>query len=152
MVITRERQMRPQVCTWLSGQGFIPVFEVHLACFGASDIVAGKFAEGLLTDIIAVELKLDDIAEVLRQATNNRYVVPWSYAAMPDATCERMRQATLQRFEEQGIGLLSVGERVRVFVPPKRFSEADEVRLAKLGKRLWRRRNEWHTRQAEFVR
>ena len=157
-----ERAMRPQVCKWLTDKGFIPVFEIHLANFGATDIVAGSFADEektpSLLDMIAVELKLTDIAGVLRQAGNNRHIVPLSYAAMPEAVCRRMKKKTLARFWLDGIGLLSVGDTVTEIVEPKRFDEKpdhlrpDGWRWKNLGKRLWRRRNEWEKRLTHSVR
>lgn len=151
----KERSMRQQVCQWLIDKNFIPVFEVHLATFGATDIVAGRFAyvdtkAPPLVDVMAIELKVCDIAGVLRQATNNRHIVPWSYAAMPASVCARMRKKTQAMFWLNGIGLLSVGDTVTEIVAPKKFDVCED-RWQMLRKRLWRRRDEWQKRLTHAV-
>jgi hypothetical protein len=55
-----------------------------------------------------VELKLFDVAGVIRQAKANRYVANLSYAAMPKERVIHMRPQTLDKFTALGIGLLSV--------------------------------------------
>ena len=67
---------------------------------------------------IAVELKLKKIAEVIAQASANRYAVHESWAAMPAALCDRMRPDTLAKFEKAGVGLLQVDDAVAVLVKP----------------------------------
>ena len=57
--------------------------------------------------IVAVELKVDDAADVLRQSRRNREIVGESYAAMPIERIDRMRKSTISAFSEAGVGLLA---------------------------------------------
>jgi hypothetical protein len=134
-----EREMRPIVARWLEGLGYTVVFEYP--CLwdapGICDVVGVRFAERTgrripaIDSLVAVELKLDDVAGVLDQCYNNRLAVHESYAAMPTERIERMRPETIRRFTLQSIGLLAVAPSgdVEVVIPPN-----DRVRRA-----LWRK-------------
>lgn len=85
--------------------------------------------------IVAVELKIRDIAEVLYQARTNRSAHE-SWAAMPAEKVYRMRKASVHSFVNEGIGLLSVdGDTVRVCVEPDFRAGAGTDRLKR---NLWR--------------
>ena len=137
----REREMRPLVSQWLRDQGLIPIWEVqtvHLC-----DIIGVQFEERTgrripeLLRTIAIELKLSDIGGVLRQAQNNQYRCDESWAAMPSDLCRSMRGATLLRFENAGVGLLSVGDVDITIIRPAKF---DKVIVSEAFKKnLWRR-------------
>jgi len=60
--------------------------------------------------IMAVELKIKDIAGVLYQAETNCCVADFSYAAMPLQFCQKMRGGTIEKFKNKGIGLIGVSQ------------------------------------------
>lgn len=143
----RERELRQPVHEWLTREARTKVmYEVLMA--GYCDMVAVLFAQRtgrlipLLLRITAVELKLSDVAGVIKQAEHNRWHVHASYAAMPLARCRRMLPATVQKFRASGVGLLSVGPSVEVLVEPSRPVAGLDVE--RYRKRFWRRilRNE----------
>jgi hypothetical protein len=90
--------------------------------------------------IVAIELKQDDVAGVLRQCESNRYRVSECWGAMPAERITRMRDATRQKFLDAGVGLLSVsGENAFENLQPRLSGVSSEsMRLA-----LWRRRDDW---------
>lgn len=119
---TRERQMRKPVLNWLQHQGYLCTVESFTG-HGYADIVARRFgvrpaARRIppLLDVLIVELKLEDVAGVVRQARDNRQVCHQSYCAMPDSRLATMRPATLDKFCIAGVGLLLVGSGVRVAI------------------------------------
>ncbi len=119
-----ERDMRPAVDAWLREQGCQVVrYESHRTGAGIVDLIGLRYAPRVgvgipPAELIAVELKMSKIAEVLRQATLNRYAHDLSWAAMPRDFCDRMRPATLEKFRAAGIGLLAVdGDQIEVLLP-----------------------------------
>lgn len=107
-----EHDLRQPVANWLKFQGFEVAHECLLG--GYCDLIGFRFAPRVgrrippLEYVVAVELKVRDIAGVIRQAKSNRHYANESYAAMPRERCIRMRQPTLERFLSAGIGLLRV--------------------------------------------
>ncbi|MGQ0798376.1 MAG: hypothetical protein ACT4OI_11025 [Methanobacteriota archaeon] len=107
-----EADLRPPVATWLRSNGF----EVHdeVAMVGRrADLVGVRWGR-----VAAVELKVRDWSEALRQAVAYQLAADWSWVAMPldrAARAHRHRAA----FEAEGVGLLAVDEagRVRVALP-----------------------------------
>lgn len=135
-----ERDMREPVGAWLTAHGYLFAFEAFLR-HGMADVIAGRFAPRAgyripaLYEAAVIELKLDDVGGVLRQAVSNRRCVDRSYVAMPADRCERMRLTTLGKFHETGVGLLSVTlDSVEILIEPQRGATADWV-----TKNLWRR-------------
>jgi hypothetical protein len=143
-----EGLLRPPVAQWLHSQGMNPVFEVMLG--GCCDVVGVRWGVRVgkripaIIETHAVELKLHDVAGVIRQARWNRHGVTFSWAAMPSERFTKMRPGTLAQFEEWGIGLLEVGKDVVVRVPASRGESSGDH----LAKKLWRRRGEWSQRLA----
>lgn len=139
----RESDMRESVKQYLLLRGFVPVVEFWLHNSGITDIVAGAYAPRVgrripeLQEVVAVELKLNDVAGVIRQAKLNRHLSDWSFAAMPEPRIRKMRDDTLNKFGEHGIGLLSVGDVVREEIAPTRGSGLPSHRSE--VKQLWRR-------------
>ncbi len=142
-----ERDMRPAVDAWLRSRGMVETLWEAYLCQNA-DLVGVRFAPRVgraippIEQCIVVELKMRDIAGVLRQAKRHRNGYPVeSYAAMPSGFVARMRDASIERFRASGVGLLSVhGGAVDVVV-------AADVRDDKewgvyRPKRLWRRVSE----------
>ena len=150
----KERELRTPVHEWLSrNHGTRVIYEFLFS--GYCDMVGVLFADQVGRRIppviraIAVELKLADVAGVIRQAKSNRHYVHASYAAMPRWRVLKMRPATIQKFVDAGVGLLSVGTDVDVIVvpgPPLSHGSSDRLR-----KRWWSRivRDDRLRRQAE---
>lgn len=136
-----ERDMRPAVDAWLLSEGMLQtLYESRI--FHNADMVGVRFANRVgraippLVAVRVVELKLSDIAGVLRQARRHREHPVFSYAAMPADRIERMRLDTLQRFAATGVGLLAVtGESVATVVSPQMSSTS----WGDVPARLWRR-------------
>lgn len=139
----KESDMREPVKAWLMDRGYLPAVEFWLTNAGITDIVAGAYAARVgrkiptLQQVVAVELKLSDVAGVISQATMNRHRCDWSYAAMPIERVEKMRNRTLDKFAEVGVGLLAVGNEIVERIVPRQGNglpiERREV------KQLWRR-------------
>lgn len=109
-----EKEMREPVIGWLHAQGFVCTRELCSLSYSPMDIVAGIFGERVgrrippLLDCIAIELKLNDVLGVLRQASRNRGSVEQSFAAMPASRCARLKPKHIAAFVSDGVGLLSV--------------------------------------------
>lgn len=140
-----EKEMRRPVIDWLASNGFCTAVE-FLLCAGYCDLVAGRYAPRLtravpeLMETIAVELKLHNVAAVVRQAANNRGQCDWSYCAMPADRCKRMQRRTLDKFRREGVGLLSVGHTVEIILDPERSAGARH----RVRESLWRRVRKEH--------
>lgn len=147
----KEGALRKPVALWLSGRGYIPVFEMVTS--GICDVMAGLFAPQSgryvpnILQIIAVELKLHDVAGVLYQAEQNTHHSNYSWAAMPAARVAKMSPKTLEKFRASGVGLLSVGEGTSktgidvVLESPLNIISL-ETQLH-YRQKIWRRRGEW---------
>lgn len=107
----KEWELRPHAARFLQSRGLYPICEVaicHLV-----DYVGCQFAERTgrtrpaLIRVESVELKLDDVSGVIQQATRNAGCVNMSWVMMPAERIKQMRHATMQKFREVGIGLLS---------------------------------------------
>ena len=143
MVFKKEFEMREPVKNWLIEREFYPAVEFWLHNAGITDIVAGFYGKRngrKIPDLIettSIELKLNDVAGVLRQAIQNKHKCDWSYAAFPNSRIEKMRQQTIDQFMVAGVGLLSVGfDVVEVVCPSQGPGLPSESREAK---QLWRR-------------
>ncbi len=149
-----ERDMRPAVDTWLRGQGCQVVrYESHRVGAGIVDLIGLRYAPRVgvgipPAELIAVELKMSKIAEVIRQAVLNRYVHDLSWAAMPRDFCDRMRPATLSKVRTAGVGLLAVaGDQVEIVVPALYGRLVDDglppsvgsLRVRRYAKGVWSR-------------
>lgn len=140
MIFRLEKEMTEPVLLWLQAQGYLCVTEMMI--IGYCDIVAGRYGLRVgrrrprLVDVVTVELKLDDIGGVFSQAEANRLRAPIAYAALPATRCQRLRGKTKRKFEEAGIGILSVGEIVVELVAPRPSPAVFPVRLEI---NLWRR-------------
>lgn len=155
--MANEKWMRSQVCRWLVENGLTPIFEVYLC--HTCDFVGVEFAEqtGRLIPAIkrsiAVELKLDDVAGVIKQSVLNQHRVATVYAAMPKGRVTKMRPETIDKFRLQGIGLLSVTAfGVEVVVEPIASPKFKPTAFMAntFHRRLWRRRKEWIKRLAAW--
>lgn len=136
-----EFDMRRPVCHWLLNRGLSPVLEC--ASLGNCDIV-GVRLEGKpmrLLEVVAVELKLTDVAGVMRQCDRHmQRGTTEVWAAMPIARANDVRI----RFVDTGIGLLGVGSDVcAVLVEPVRREGLD---FSRIRSAMMRRRDEWKWR------
>lgn len=136
-----EREMCPEVEKWLRRQGYRVVNEAPFP-WGICDLVGFRFEERKgwripqLVSVVAVELKIDRIGDVLSQAKSHRPRMTASYVAMPSWRVDQMRVGTLERFKEWGIGLLSVGVDTKIVTSAVHILDRD---LEWLKKRMWRR-------------
>lgn len=94
--------------------------------------------------LIAVELKLNRIDEVLIQALNNLEFATESYAALPAEIAERTvrKRERWQRFFDEGVGLLRVTQRTcKVLVPSTRTSSGVSAALnCYCAEKFWKTR------------
>lgn len=134
-----EKELREPITNWLHGRGYDVVHEFLIGHY--ADMIGCKFGKRVghrvppLLYVVAVELKMNAVAEVICQASNNRHYVHESWAAMPRERIDNMREKTLLKFEHARIGLLSVHDgEANVIVPPK-------INYG-FQKRLWRRLHE----------
>ena len=124
-----EKKLRPSVEAWLHKQGLYVAHEVMLCNY--CDLIGCKWAERVgrripaMTEIVAVELKIKDILGVIDQAKTNCTVADFSYAAMPFQLCHSMREVSLKRFENAGIGLIAVSQSVATVIIPARKNLID---------------------------
>lgn len=138
-----EHEMCEPVIMWLRGQGFVCTRELLCRWFNPMDIAAGLWEPRIsrriprLIESVAVELKLSNVAAVLRQATRNQSSVDRSFAALPADRCERIGAEARSRFSALGIGILSVERHAVIEVlPARRSAEGTHPRIAK---NLWRK-------------
>jgi len=138
----RESDMLPAVNAWLAARGCYVTHESMTVGYTMHcDVVGVRFGARIgraippLSLVVIVELKLTDVAGVIRQAKENLSVAHESYAAMPRARCRKMLAATEQKFRRAGVGLLSVdGQEVTVRIESGKGYQGDRFR-----KKLWRR-------------
>lgn len=137
-----EKEMKQPVTKWLQERGLEAGYELMIT--GYADVIGFKFAERIgkpvpkLECVIVIELKLRDIKGVFRQARTNKYRVGSSWVAMPEDFCEHISPDWLDRFREEGIGLLAVGDSVSIVFPPFGGNSDGEAFGNWLHKKLWR--------------
>ena len=138
-----EFDMRFPVKQWLASQSYSVMVEFVLI-----DIVAVQYGERRgraippIRELIAVELKLHDVAGVIRQASSNLHLADKSYAAMPEQRIEAMRSDTIRKFIDAGIGLLSVGESVQVIIESRKgYGAIRDKSMRSRARTIWRRIN-----------
>ena len=117
----KERELRDPVADYFLRQGYECAFERSFPS-GYCDVLAFRFAPQTsrripeLLEVIAVELKLDRIAQALSQARGYAWCGARSFVAMPEDRCRKMKPQTIERFRKQNIGLLSVNGSVEMLV------------------------------------
>ena len=135
----REFDLRKPVCLWLDSLGYTPLLE----CWSCNqcDIVGVKFGDKVLTDVVCVELKLRDVAGVVRQLDSHVFRSRLTYAAFPAAIAGRVADG---HFRATSHGLLSV-DSVDVVIL-KESSEHDGWRPTMTYRNAVRRRGQWRER------
>jgi len=98
------------VAAWLEAAGYRVRPEVPIVGRWADLVGVGE------DSLVAVELKLRDWAEALRQATAYQVGADRAWVAMPLAAASRAYRQRW-RFEAQGVGLLAVDDRGGVRMP-----------------------------------
>ena len=140
----REFDLRIPVANWLILRGLSPICEVQ--SLRNCDMIGVGFEAKILSSLVAVELKLSDIAGVLRQCGLHGDIVNETWAAMPPQSLR-----TIERFKAAGFGLLSViGHDVSVIVP----SPVRIVPLERWQRVARSRRNEhkWRMEHPQMLR
>ncbi|HKZ63477.1 MAG TPA: hypothetical protein VJ400_03440 [Thermoplasmata archaeon] len=106
-----ESELLPPIERHFAAQGLRTVPEVTVAGHRA-DLVA--VSEG---SFVAVELKVHEWRQALRQAIAYQVWAPLAYVALPFSRALHVSRHR-HRFEAEGIGLLAVlGDEVRTFLP-----------------------------------
>lgn len=144
-----EKHMTDTVGEWCLEQSLNPLRELWLSgTTGPVDVVAVRFAERIgkpipaVERVIAIELKLDDVSGVIGQCRHSR-AAHAVFAAMPRERIDRMRSATVQRFRDEGIGLLAVDIAHGITVVVYAEEHADPIGQH-IRRKLWRRYREAH--------
>ncbi len=105
-----EAQLAPPVAAWLEADGYRVRTEVPIVGRWA-DLVGARTGE-----LVAVELKLRDWREALRQAIAYQVGADRAWVAMPLAAASRAYRERW-RFAAEGVGLLAVDDQGGVRVP-----------------------------------
>jgi len=132
-----EFELRIPVATWMLSRQLVPVME--MASMRNCDMVGFRFSlKNKVEYMVAVELKLRNVAAVLRQCRVHAYVASEVWAAMLPIS-----QKNTQRFRDAGYGLLiyESGEIVESVQP--RIFERDAEHLQRWQRTAWRRRSEY---------
>lgn len=141
-----ESHMRVPVCQWAERRGFACCIEFWCHGCGICDIVGARFScrgnrrqRPQMLATIAIELKLESFAAVLKQAERNAFSVTESWLAMPDCRIDRLKPASLARAAQAGVGVLSVcedGECVPVLEPTHLPGGLGSMREKTIWKRI----------------
>lgn len=84
------------------------------------------FCDKSCKKVYAIEVKLNDWKKALKQAALNQIVCNYSYVALPESKINRMNQNDFEYFLMNGVGLFSVGERVKVIITAQESKYIDE--------------------------
>lgn len=106
----QESELTQPLSAWLESDGYRVWPEVPIVARRA-DLVGTRGSE-----VVALELKLRDWREALRQATAYQVGADRSYVAMPLAAASQAYRHRF-RFESEGVGLLAVDDRGSVRNP-----------------------------------
>jgi hypothetical protein len=151
--VTERHDLRPVVESWIEAQGMMPLAE-RMFISGYCDLVGVRYKPRVgraisgIEKFVTVELKINDVAGVIRQAQCHLRRAHASYAAMPEARIEKMRPATLDKFRAVGVGLLCVSDVVRVLIEPQ-WQEMPFDYQNIYAKRWWRAWKSWLKKQSK---
>ena len=143
-----EKELKPKIVKWLNDNGYEAAHECYN--FNNCDVIGFEFYKQQKREIpdikriVAIELKVRDILGVLLQCRTHRHNATTVYAAMPESFCKTMTLKSKLKFFEQGIGLLSVGENVKIEVISLNYL----VDLNKYKKSLW----QWHKKNMKALK
>ena len=105
-----ETELVEPLAAWLEDAGFLVHMEVP---------ILGRRADlvGLRADsVIAIEMKMHNWAQALRQAVAYQLAADWAWVAMPLAAASRAFRERW-RFEADKVGLLAIDDTGRVRAP-----------------------------------
>ena len=96
----------------------------------------------LQDDIVAVELKLERVSDVLAQAVSNRAFASKSYVALPAVLALRLAASSrADLFRQRGIGLLAVWRhKCQELLRPESNQDCHEILQSHVVERFWRTR------------
>ncbi len=155
----RERDMTPVVAAWIEAQGMTPRYEVMMpggycditACALSVEKLALREARKrgwrpLHTRLIAVELKLSRIGEVIRQARENLHGAEESWIAMPlEIACRAAANPkhwdageTQSYGDTRWIGILGVAANCEIIRPARRSEWATAMAVERQVEKFWR--------------
>jgi hypothetical protein len=143
-----EFDLRIPVANWLLSRGLVPVCEMY--SLNNCDLVGFAFNERKkLCRMVAVELKLSNVAEVIRQCRSHRWHANEVWAAMPTVSAKQQK-----KFRDLGIGLLCVeGEQVAVVCEPELFERTlDELKPWQNVARRRRDEYKWRMQNHRMLR
>ena len=110
MAFRFEADLAEPLCAWLRAAGFCVRVEVPIVRRRA-DLFAWRGE-----NVTAIEMKLHDWAEALRQAVAYQLAADWTWVAMPLAAASRAYRERW-RFEAERVGLLAVDDQGKVRTP-----------------------------------
>lgn len=135
-----ERELKKPVADMLKSIGMKVAYECFLG--GYCDVIGYKFSERTcrrippLDRVLAVELKLHNATEAIRQVKIYRHWASEVVIAMPLWRISRMRSDTLQKFRDEQIGLWAVdGVNASVVIHSVRI---ENERIQEKRRSLWR--------------
>ena len=148
MALCMEGALRAPVINWMISRCMEPVFEAvaNIDMLGVRWLPRTGRSVPDIEYVDAVELKLEELSGVLRQAVNNCYRAHRSWCAMPHARIARMKDASIQKFRDAGVGLLSCARYGCTPVVDAR-TNYDYTPSPRTRRILWRRRSEWRFRK-----
>ncbi len=134
-------------------QGYSELFDYNEVCGEIDELVARRFVVRtkrgnlqkvngwmpLQTDLVAVELKMGRINEVISQARNNRQLTPNSYMALPLGKALNVASTKREVVTEAGVGLLAVTKaNCEVLISPsKSRKQVNQVAECHCVERFW---------------
>jgi hypothetical protein len=134
-----EIELRLPVARWMLARQLTPTMECY--CFRNCDMVGVQWDEKKVKHIAAVELKLTNVAAVLRQCKHHHHKASEVWAAM--LKCSLRMQ---EKFKEARVGLLLYDEgEMREIIQPAVHEHPDHI-LNRHRQTLWRRRKEYLNR------
>lgn len=133
-----ERELRIPVARWFLARGLIPVCEVY--SLRNCDMVGFELQVKpfRVTQMIAVELKLYNVSQVIRQCRNHLSLATETWCAMPPLSTRNQ-----DKVKAAGIGLLQIEGGTCIPIWPAEHKNVDVGRWTRIAAR---RRTEYEGR------
>lgn len=130
----KEFDLRIPVANWMLQRGLIPILEMY--SLNSCDLVGFEFHGRSIKRMVAVELKLKNVAEVIRQCQRHLSKATEVWAALPPFNWHNLDVERLH-----GVGLLEVRDaKVTELIRPVINEERN---LKRWMNTAWRRRKEY---------